>query len=135
MRDSISVVTCLVLAVVAGCNVSSGPLTSEESQILIAAAPNDSMFYWTRFDGKLEVYVNGTDLVPNQNPKTTEAWMDAIESLERRGYSSNDGLKVGVFVLTDKGHAAAEQILVSTPRLLDQSMVDGEPATTSSTTE
>ncbi|WP_165440815.1 hypothetical protein [Rubripirellula amarantea] len=93
-----------------GCNASSRQLSTEETQILTAAAPSDSMFYWTRFDGKLEVYVNGADLVPNQNPMTTEAWMDAINSLEQRGFSSNDGLKVGVFVLTSKGHAAAEQL-------------------------
>jgi hypothetical protein len=135
MRHLISNVTCVVLVVVTGCNASSRPLSSEESQILIAAAPKDSMFYWTRFGGKLEVYVNGTNLVPNQNPKTTAAWMDAIESLEKRGYPSNDGLKVGVFVLTSKGHAVAKQLVASAASSFHQKKDDGEAATASTTIE
>lgn len=115
MRDSICTAIFLGILLASGCSSSSRPLTNEESQILIAVAPNDSYFYWTRFDGVLEVYIDGTDVVPNQKQKTTEAWLSAIESLEQRGYTSGDGLKGGVFVLTAEGHAAAAELLARQP--------------------
>ncbi len=90
------------------------------------------MFYWTRFDGKLEVYVDGTDLVPNQNPETSKAWMNAITALEERGYASNHGLKVGVFVLTDKGHTVARQLIANAPTSVDRSESETEATVTSS---
>ena len=68
------------------------------------------MFFWTRFDGVLVVDVDGTDLVPNQNPNTVSLWLSAIESLEDRGYTSNHGLKIGCYVLTKQGRAVARQL-------------------------
>ncbi|WP_146519851.1 hypothetical protein [Stieleria varia] len=73
------------------------------------------MFYWTRFDGILEVYIDGVDVVPNQSSETTQAWLSAIKSLEQRGYISGEGLKAGVFELTNEGRMAARKLSGTVP--------------------
>ncbi|MEM1068269.1 MAG: hypothetical protein AAGI63_05200 [Planctomycetota bacterium] len=91
---------------------SNANLTHEETVILRSAAVNDSMIVWTKFNGVLVIDIEGTDLVPNQAPTTTNAWMDAINRLEARGYITNEGLKVGCYVLTDTGKARARKMVV-----------------------
>ena len=100
-------------ALTIGCSVFSRPLSEEEIRILVAVAPTASCFFWTRFDGVLVVDVDGKDIVPNQKTETIEAWLAAIDSLENRGYISNEGLKVGVFVLTNKGRAVGSRLAAS----------------------
>ena len=130
---------CAILVFASGCHSSpstprpkpSGKLSLEESAILTALGPDHKMFFWTRFDGILEVHVNGTDLVPNQNPATTKAWMAAIDSLERRGYTSGDGLKAGVYILTGTGRAVAVE-LAKRAGVNDVEMTAGEGTDASS---
>ena len=106
----VSTAVCIAILFVTGCNDPVLSFSDEESQILTTAAPNDSMVVWTRFDGVLVVEIGGADLVPDQRPETTDAWLTAIESLEQQGFLSGDGLKAGCYVLTKRGHAAANEV-------------------------
>ncbi|QDV84074.1 hypothetical protein TBK1r_30190 [Stieleria magnilauensis] len=106
IRIPATVLALFVVALLPGCGMTVTPLTTEETLILDSAAPNDSLIIWSKFDGVLVVDVDDNDLVPDQRPQTIDAWLGAIDSLESRGFITNDGLKIGCYILTDAGKAA-----------------------------
>ena len=110
LRNTITTSILIAFSCVQGCGTTTGPLSSEETQILSSASASGSLIWWSKFDGILVVEVDGTDLVPDQDATTIDAWLGAIHSLERRGYISNEGMKIGIHEVTDSGHLVANRI-------------------------
>ncbi|QDV46103.1 hypothetical protein Enr13x_60070 [Stieleria neptunia] len=113
MRVPIYTLVLIVTCGIQGCSLTVSPLTLEEKLILQSADLDDSLVVWSNIDKVLIVEVDGNDLVPDQRPATVDAWISAINSLEARGYISNEGHKGGHYELTNAGKAAAETTRIS----------------------
>ena len=87
-------------------------LSREAKSILREASLGDGLIASTRTNGCRSITINGSSIVPNQEPRTVARWVGGIEELERLGFIRALGYKREVFELTREGYEAADELIV-----------------------